>query len=283
MRVRFRLDPLRRPAAIEVMTHAAGGMFSRPDAEKLATDLGHRRVRTFGKLALVPSEFVEPMQLQLACDEKWRRGGRSGAMAKPRDPDEALIRYLDAGIARARAGWNSEAKIRRFIGDKLLTPEGERSAVIRGKRHTGGLNNKLVDRLEQERIVRAEERLGTRWYELAHDRLLEPMRLSNATWFEASAAAAAPVGSRCCCCCSSASAWPAGSARSGPSTATTASRARSPGSRSSSPTPAAPARRSSSRWPRPRAPTPSSACGPRRAASTSTSSASPTTSRPPAA
>lgn len=184
LRVRFRLDPLRRPAAIEVMTHAAGGMFSQPDAEKLATDLGHRRVRTFGKLALVPSEFIEPMQLQLACDEKWRRGGRSGAMAKPRDPDEALVRYLDAGIARARAGWGAEAKIRRFIGDKLLTPEGERSAVIRGKRHTAGLNNKLVDRLEQERIVRAEERLGTRWYELAHDRLLEPMRLSNATWFE---------------------------------------------------------------------------------------------------
>ncbi|MDC0720946.1 nSTAND1 domain-containing NTPase [Nannocystis bainbridge] len=185
LRIRFRLDPLRRPAAIEVMTHAAGGMFARPDAEKLATDLAHRRVRTFGKIALVPSEFVEPIQLQLACDEKWRRGGKSGAMAKPRDPDEALVRYVDAGIARARAGWRSEAKIRRFIGDKLLTPEGGRSAVVRGKRHTAGLLNKLVDRLEQERIVRAEERLGTRWYELAHDRMVEPMRISNAAWFEA--------------------------------------------------------------------------------------------------
>ncbi|WAS96013.1 nSTAND1 domain-containing NTPase [Nannocystis punicea] len=184
LRVRFRLDPLRRPAALEVLTRAAGGVFSQQDAEKIATDLAHRRVRTFGKLALVPSEFVEPMQLQLACDEKWRRGGRSGPMAKPRDPDEALVRYVDTAIARARTGWGAEARIRRFIGDKLLTPEGARSAVVRGKRSTGGLSNKLVDRLEQERLLRAEERLGARWYELAHDRLLEPMRLSNAAWFE---------------------------------------------------------------------------------------------------
>lgn len=184
LRVRFRLDPLRRPAAVEVMTHAAGGVFSRPDAEKFAGDLAHRRVRAFGKLTVVPSEFVEPIQLQLACDEKWRRGGRNGPLAKPRDPDEALIRYFDAAIGRARTGWGSEAKIREFIDEKLITPEGARSAAVRGKRNTGGLANKLVERLEQERILRAEERLGARWYELAHDRLLEPARLSNRTWFE---------------------------------------------------------------------------------------------------
>ncbi|MDC0675746.1 nSTAND1 domain-containing NTPase [Nannocystis radixulma] len=184
LRVRFRLDPLRRPAAVEVMTHAAGGVFTRTDAEKLAGDLAHRRVRAFGKLALVPSEFIEPIQLQLACDEKWRRGGRSGPLAKPRDPDEALVRYFDAAVARARSGWGSEARIRHFIADKLITPEGARGAVVRGKRTTGGLANKLVERLEHERILRAEERLGSRWYELAHERLLAPVRLSNTTWFE---------------------------------------------------------------------------------------------------
>ena len=48
------IEPVDPSTAIEVMTHAAGGMFARPDAEKLATDLAHRRVRTFGKVALVP-------------------------------------------------------------------------------------------------------------------------------------------------------------------------------------------------------------------------------------
>src|SRR5690606_31393647 len=36
----------------------------------------------------------------------------------------------------------------------------------------------------QEHLIRAEERLGARWYELAHDRLIEPVRLSNQTWRE---------------------------------------------------------------------------------------------------
>src|SRR5690606_3185452 len=134
LRVRFRLDPLRRPAAIEVLTQTAGGVFSQVDAEKFAGDLAHRRVRAFGKLTLVPSEFIEPIQLQVACDEKWRRGGKTGPLAKPRDPDEALVRYFDAAVARARAGWGGEAKIRQFIGDQLITPEGARSAAIRGKR-----------------------------------------------------------------------------------------------------------------------------------------------------
>jgi hypothetical protein len=184
LRVRLRLDPLRRPAAVEVLTHAAGGVFSRPDAEKFAGDLAYRRVRAFGKLTLVPTEFIEPIQLQLACDEKWRRGGKAGPLAKPRDPDEALIRYYDAAVARARVGWGAEAKIRRFVGERLVTPEGTRAAAVRGKRSTGGLANKLVDRLERERILRAEERLGLRWYELAHDRLIEPVRMSNTTWSE---------------------------------------------------------------------------------------------------
>lgn len=183
LRVRLRLDPLRVPAAIEVIDRAARGVFNRPDADKLASDLARERVRVGDKLRLVPGEFVEPMQLQLACEEKWRRGGRSGALAKPLDPDDALARFYDAAVGRARAGWGGERKIRRFVHDRLVTPEGARAAVLRGKRSTGGLANKLIDNLERERIVRAEERLGARWYELAHDRLLGPTRLSNEAWF----------------------------------------------------------------------------------------------------
>lgn len=185
LRVRMRLDPLRVPAAIEVITGGARGLFSRPDADKLAQDLAHERVRVGGgdKKKLVPSEFIEPMQLQLACDEKWRRGGRSGPLARPLDPDEALARYYDAAVGRARAGWGAERKIRRFIHDRLVTTDGARAAVLRGKRSTGGLSNRLVDNLERERILRAEERLGARWYELAHDRLVLPARAANEAWF----------------------------------------------------------------------------------------------------
>jgi tetratricopeptide (TPR) repeat protein len=184
LRVRFRLDPLRPQAAIDAITGAARGLFTREDAEKLARDLAHKRVRVNGRLQLVPGEFVEPMQLQLACEEKWRRGGRSGPLARPLDPDEALARFYDESVARAKQGWGAERSIRRFLQDRLVSPDGRRTAAVRGKRSTGGLSNKLVDRLETERLIRAEERLGARWYELAHDRLIEPILLSNKTWFE---------------------------------------------------------------------------------------------------
>ena len=42
-----------------------------------------------------------------------------------------------------------------------------------------------IDALIDARIVRAEERRGLKWYELAHDRLIEPVRKSNSAWGEA--------------------------------------------------------------------------------------------------
>ncbi|HEY0137583.1 MAG TPA: ATP-binding protein, partial [Nannocystis sp.] len=99
LRARLPLDGLRVPAAMEAISGPASNLFSGTDAEQLARNLAQRRVRLAnGKLALVPSDRVEPMQLQLACDERFQRGGRSGAMAKPRDPDEALTRFYDLAV-----------------------------------------------------------------------------------------------------------------------------------------------------------------------------------------
>lgn len=185
MRVRYHLDGLRVPAAAEAIAGPARHLFQKTDAEQVARGLAQRRVRLpGGKLSLVPSEFVEPMHIQLACEERFRRGGRAGPLNKPLDPDEALARFYDAAVARARSGWGSERKIRRWLADTMLTPEGVRVAAIRGKRTTAGLANKLVDNLEQERLLRGEERLGSQWVEIGHDRLIAPIQRSNEQWFE---------------------------------------------------------------------------------------------------
>ena len=181
LRARVALDGLRVPAAMEAITGPAANLYSGADAEQLARNLAQRRVRLAnGKLALIPADRVEPMQLQLACDERFQRGGRSGALAKPRDPDEALTRFYDAAVARA----GNERRIRRFVGERLLSPEGARNQALRGPKATAGLANKLCDALERERIIRTETRGGRTWVELVHDRLVPAIQLSNLSWSE---------------------------------------------------------------------------------------------------
>ncbi len=188
LRVRLALDALRVPAAVEAIAGPSGNLYSVADAEQLARNLAQRRVRLQnGKHALIPADRVEPMQLQLACHERWQRGGRSGALAKPRDADEALTRFYDGAIARARSGFRSERRLRRFVADRLLTADGVRTSVLRGPKSTGGLANRLVDALEREQLLRADSRGGATWVELVHDRLVAPALLSNRVWSESQA------------------------------------------------------------------------------------------------
>lgn len=179
LRVRYALDGLRVPQAIEAISGPAGHLFSGTDADTLAKNLAQRRVRLpSGKLALVPSERVDPMHVQLACEERLR--GRGGPIARTFDPDEALIRFYDAALARV----GNQRQTRRWIGERLLTPEGNRSSALRGKKNAAGLAFKLVEGLEQERVVRAVQRGPDTWYELAHDRLVAPVQQSNRAWTE---------------------------------------------------------------------------------------------------
>ena len=188
MRVRFRLERLAIPAAIEAIVGPAKAAITRVDAETLARELAQRRVWIGTKRAVVAGEFVEPMHIQLACEEMWRRG-KPGPLAKTFDPDEALARFYDVGLARARRSRGRERKIRRWFAEQLQTPDGVRVAALQGKRTTAGLDNDLVERLEAEHLLRFEARLGARWVELAHDRLLAPIQRSNAAWLAARARA----------------------------------------------------------------------------------------------
>ncbi len=54
--------------------------------------------------------------------------------------------------------------------------------VYRGATETGGLPNTAVDILRDCYMIRVELRGGNVWYELAHDRLVEPVRQDNLAW-----------------------------------------------------------------------------------------------------
>src|SRR6185436_2671679 len=55
--------------------------------------------------------------------------------------------------------------------------------VNRSNDTTGGMPNAAVDKLEAMRLIKGEWKgTNVRWYELAHDRFIEPIRRSNDKW-----------------------------------------------------------------------------------------------------
>ena len=77
-----------------------------------------------------------------------------------------------------------ERNIREWFDRKLITPEGTRSIVRSGLETSEGLPNDVIRDLENTHLIRPEKRAGQIWYELAHDRLVEPVRSDNEKWFE---------------------------------------------------------------------------------------------------
>ncbi len=76
----------------------------------------------------------------------------------------------------------SERSLRHWVTDQLITPLQTRGLVLRGDEETGGLPNATVDVLEETYLIHADVRAGARWYELAHDRMIEPIQQSNRAW-----------------------------------------------------------------------------------------------------
>jgi conflict system STAND superfamily ATPase len=197
-RPRFRLEPLGREAALRAITGpaaAAGRPFAPGVAERLADDLLAVRVEAPGRGSVeVAGEHVEPVQLQVTCRELWA-GLPAGAaevtaehLSRFGDVDEVLGAYYDeAAAAAAAAAGVEEARLRPAVERALLTPGGTRGTAYRGEAETGGIPNASVDELERRHLVRAEYRAGGRWYELTHDRLIDPVRTSNRAFARARA------------------------------------------------------------------------------------------------
>ena len=72
-----------------------------------------------------------------------------------------------------------ESVLRDWFENKLITPDRKRDRIREEDTTTGDLPNIVVRRLATLHILRAETRGTVRWYELTHDRLIEPILRSN--------------------------------------------------------------------------------------------------------
>ncbi len=189
---RFRLDLLGVDAALEAMTlppRDAGVLFAPDAAVRLVDDL--RRVRLQRPAGPVDARgpHVEPVQLQVVCRRLWDRlpeGARSIDLADVEfvgDVDASLASYYaECVAAAARRAEVGERALRDWFERDLVTAQGFRGQTLDGPLGTPARNRLVLTTLTDMHLLRAESRRGATWYELAHDRLVEPVLTDNARW-----------------------------------------------------------------------------------------------------
>ena len=198
---RFRLEPLKREAALQAIrqpAQQANYNFGDGVAEALVDNL--RRIQSGQKSPVADSTilnapdsqfgpYIEPVHLQIVCRQLWanlppdRTTIYTDDVKAFGDVDQALTDFYETTIKRVIEQPDvSERGLRNWFSQQLITPAHTRGLVYRGEEETSGLPNLAVDMLAAAYIIRADIRGNDIWYELAHDRLLEPILHANQAW-----------------------------------------------------------------------------------------------------
>jgi WD40 repeat protein len=191
-RTRLRLERLGADATLTAVTAPVVGRhrcYAPGAAEQLVADLLEMRVDVGGEVLSVEGEYADPVQLQVVCQSLWAslppevEEITADDLERFGDVDDVLSRFYDTAVAAsAAAAGMSERDLRRNLERSFITPIGTRGTIYAGANETGNIPNAAVEELERRHLLRGEYRAGTRWLELAHDRLIVPIRSSNTAW-----------------------------------------------------------------------------------------------------
>ncbi len=197
----FRLDLLRREDAAEAIINTAkegGRNFIDEEFGKSAVvdafvdDLATLNVQQpDGSFADQVGLYVEPLQLQVVCRQLWERMPARkqtidrADIEKSGDVSQALGDYYASEVKKlAKGNDRIERQVREWVGEKLITLSGIRSQVLSEVGGSEGLDKELILSLVNTHLVRGEQHDSKTWYELAHDRLVAPIRDNNRDWFD---------------------------------------------------------------------------------------------------
>ncbi len=196
LRTRFGIERLSLAgalAAVQEPAAQAGRPFAAGIAEALVDNL--RRIQTGQPLpdATMPAallgQYVEPVHLQIVCRQLWDNlpAGHTQIQAEDvqefGDVDQALISFYESALHRVITEIAlPERRLRTWFETQLITPARTRGLVYRGVHDTEGLDNAAIEILNNAYIIRADLRGSDTWYELAHDRLVEPILAANQAW-----------------------------------------------------------------------------------------------------
>ncbi len=186
---RYRIDLLEGDQALEPVARPAGSAMDPAAAPRLVESLLTIQLRTpEGKEVTRKGRFVEPVQLQVVCLRLWDKivAGEKRTI-NPDDVDQAdieqaLIDYVDTTLkAAANAAGMPEKALRDWIEDNLITSTGIRAQALREPAVLGKLDDAIAALIEA-RLIGSDKRNDREWIELAHDRLVGPLRAANKAW-----------------------------------------------------------------------------------------------------
>ena len=201
LRSRFRLELLKREAALGAVTkpaELAGRTFAPGVPEELVDNLrrsqpGRGRRGENSNPAMELGAYVEPVHLQIVCRQLWDKLPAERTVIQAEDVqefgdvDQALTGFYETTLEKVLGDPElkqslSQRRLRAWFDEQLITPARTRGLVYRGDTETEGLPNAAVEILNNAYIIRASVRGGDTWYELAHDRLVEPILAANQAW-----------------------------------------------------------------------------------------------------
>ena len=195
LKTRYRLDLLGTEEASEVIqqTVEQGGKSFADEGivEQLVRDLSMIKIQKFdGSFTSKPGNYVEPIYLQVTCRRLWSRLRPETDLIGPDDlsrsgsVNHALADYYEEHIQKIAADdMATERTIREWFSEQLISSASIRLQVIKEKDMSGDLDNALISKLIDAYLVRRDDRSGVTWFELAHDRLVQPIVESNRHWF----------------------------------------------------------------------------------------------------
>jgi len=143
--------------------------------------------RRSGQLTTHMTGYVEPFQLQLICQRIERI-----VMERQQTTDSALtITMADIGgeaalretlrdfykqEIRALSTWRHRRAARRLCEEYLISPAGRRLSIENHEIHRKlKLPEEVLRKLVDRRLLRADQRADSTYYELSHDTLVEPV------------------------------------------------------------------------------------------------------------
>jgi tetratricopeptide (TPR) repeat protein len=195
-RRRYYMQRLEQDRALEAIKGPVKDLrpFTEAAAKRLVDNLSSIKIQLpDDKSEDRPGQFVEPVQLQIVCQkllQHLERLSPDGTQITEKDiqdvgdVDASLGDYYAAQVQEvAEQKQVSERKIRRWFTDKLISPGGVRTLVLRepGKM-SSGLENEVIQALPY--LIRVEQRGSSAFYELTHDRLVNPILTNNKNWDE---------------------------------------------------------------------------------------------------
>jgi WD40 repeat protein len=204
LQARFRMTLPTREQAMQIVmgpAEQAKCPFTKDAAHNLVRNLSRIKGRRHASgEADAYGQYVEPVQLQVVCQQLWESlddevsadGVIEWDEIKHYNVDDALTMFYENTLTQTcqtcQVSENltglvvTERRLRRWISETLITPDGRRNLVLQGAEETAGLPNAVVRTLRSHHLIRAESRGGSRYYELAHDRLVKPIMEANEAW-----------------------------------------------------------------------------------------------------